>query len=64
MEMLMRVPESDKPLAGWMLEYEFEPLLAEEPVVSRRWVFRRARNIDNPNTAAEKRQLLKRLIAA
>jgi hypothetical protein len=64
MEMLMKLPTSDGQLSGWMLEYQFETMLASEPVVSRRWLFKQAQNIDEPVTEEEKRRRLTRLLAA
>ena len=64
MEMLMKLPTSDGQLSGWMLEYQFETMLASEPVVSRRWVFKQAQNIDEPVTEEEMRRRLTRLLAA
>ena len=63
MEMLMNLPLPDGALSGWMFEYQFEKLLEREPVVSRRWVFRQAQNIDGPMTQEEKKLWLQRHIS-
>ena len=48
----------DSSFQGWLFEYKFEPLLENEPIVSRRWVFSRAHFIDNPVSSEEKRRIL------
>jgi hypothetical protein len=58
MEMLLRLPDRDASFQGWLFEYKFEPLLENEPVVSRRWVFSQAHFIDNPVSLEEKRRIL------
>ena len=63
-EMLMRLPQIDKPLTGWMFEYEFVEGLKEEPVISSRWTFKEARNIANPGTLDEKKQWLQSKLTA
>jgi hypothetical protein len=63
MEMLMKLPLANDSLAGWIFEYQFEKLLESEPIVSRRWVFKQAQNINDPVTEDEKRQLLQIQVA-
>jgi hypothetical protein len=48
----------DSSFQGWLFEYKFEPLLENEPIFSRRWVFSRAHFIDNPVSSEEKRRIL------
>jgi hypothetical protein len=49
---------------GWLFEYEFEESLKDEPLLSRRWVFKEARKIEEPGTVVEKKEGLVKLIAA
>ena len=60
----MKLPLPDGALSGWMFEYQFEKLLESEPVVSRRWVFKQAQNIDEPMAEEEKKIWLQKQIAA
>lgn len=46
------------------MEYEFAEELKEEFLLSRRWVFKQAKNIDEPGTVKEKREAMERLVAA
>lgn len=54
----MRLPQTDGPLTGWMFEYEFVEGFMDEPVISRRYEFKEARDIANPGTLDEKKQWL------
>jgi hypothetical protein len=64
MEMLIRLPDINAAIFGWLFEYEFEESLKDELLISRRWVFKRARNIQEPRTAEKKRESLEGFIAA
>ncbi|PMD19642.1 hypothetical protein NA56DRAFT_705352 [Hyaloscypha hepaticicola] len=46
MEMLIRLPSMNAVFSGWLLEYEFAEELKDEFLLSRRWVFRQAKKID------------------
>jgi hypothetical protein len=63
MEMLLRLPDMDSSMEGWMFEYIFKESLKYEPVVSKRWVFHEARKIDNPVSREDKLASLRALIA-
>jgi hypothetical protein len=63
MEMLVRLPDRDGLVKGWLFDYEFECLLMDEPVVSRRWKFRGAYKIDEPLTTEMKRERIERILA-
>jgi hypothetical protein len=56
MEMIVRLPDMNELVKGWLFDYEFESLLMDEPVVSRRWKFRGAYKIDRPLTSEVKRE--------
>jgi hypothetical protein len=64
MEMLIRLPSMNAAFAGRLLEYEFAEELKDEFLLSRRWVFRQAKKIDEPGTVKEKRVAVERLVAA
>ena len=64
MEMLIRLPSVNAAFSGWLLEYEFAEELKDEFLLSRRWVFKQAKNIDDPGTVKEKREEVERLVAA
>ena len=64
MEILMRLPSMSAEFKGWLFEYEFEESLKNEPLLSRRWVFKEARKIEEPGTVVEKKEGLVKLIAA
>lgn len=61
--MLTRLPDMDCDMKGWIFEYAFEDLLRSEPMISRRWVFKEARKIDNPVSLEDKMAHLKAEIA-
>ena len=64
MELLMKLPSVHAAFEGWLFEYEFDNFLWEELLKCRRWTFKEARNIENPSTEEEKRESLKKLVAA
>lgn len=64
MEMLIRFPSMNAAFAGWLLEYEFAEELKDEFLLSRRWVFRQAKKIDEPGSVEEKKEAVARLVAA
>jgi hypothetical protein len=64
MEILMRLPSMSAEFKGWLFEFEFEELLKDGPLLSRRWVFKEARKIEEPGTMAGKKEGLVKLIAA
>lgn len=41
---------------GWLFEYEYDTASEKDPIISRRWRFRSAHEIDAPMTAEQKRQ--------
>ena len=51
-EMLMRLPSPDSPLSGRMSEYQPEARLTviDKRIISRRWTFKEACEIENPIT--------------
>jgi hypothetical protein len=63
MEMLVRLPDINGLVKGWLFDYEFESLLIDEPVVSRRWKFRGAYKIDEPLTPEMKKEKIERSLA-
>lgn len=64
MEMLIRLPSMNAAFSGWLLEYEFEELLKDQQLISRRWVFKQARKTEDPGTVEEKRETLRRFVDA
>jgi hypothetical protein len=62
-EMLVRLPDRNELVKGWLFDYEFEWALKDEPVVSRRWKFRGAYKIGKPLTPVVKREKIDRILA-
>jgi len=63
MEMLIRLPGMDSTFnGGWLFDYEYESLLKSESIVSKRWRFRSAHNIDFPVSEQDKKNGLEELV--
>jgi hypothetical protein len=56
MEMLVRLPNVNDLAKGWLFDYEFQPLLMDEPVVSRQLKFSGAHDIMTPFGAGARRE--------
>jgi len=63
MEMLTRIPDMNSTSdGGWLFEYQEEPLLKDEPVVSHRWRLRSSHKINAPVTVEGKRHRLELML--
>jgi len=51
-------------LRAGFFEYEFDESLKDELLLSRRSIFREARNLGNPSTVEERKESLEKLVAA
>lgn len=61
-DMLTKLPDMKAVTTGWLIDYQYEPALQHEPVISKRWRFRSAHKIDSPATVEQKRQRVTRML--
>lgn len=62
-DMLLALPDMNRSLSGgWLFDYKFEPTLRDDPIISRRWVFRSAHLIDGNNTRETKESRVKAMV--
>lgn len=63
MDMLIALPEMDsQSKGGWLFDFKFNEALQYHEIKSRRWTFRSAHNINNPDTPMEKRAKVEKLV--